>query len=601
MPRFSTRPEIAGTFGMVTSTHWLASQSGMAVLESGGNAFDAAVAAGLVLQVVEPHLNGPGGEVPVVAWSAAEQRPFVVCGQGGAPAAATIGAFGELGLDLVPGTGLLPACVPGAFGAWMLLLERWGTLPLRDVMRYAIGYAEVGHPVLPRVAATVELLADHFRAHWPTSAAQWLPGGRPPRAGELVPNKALARTYRRVLEEAEQRSTGRDGQIEAARSIFYEGFVAEAIDRFCRGEPVLDISGERHRGLLGGEDLARWRAGVEQPVTAGYRGLTVCKPGPWTQGPVLLQQLLLLEHFELDGWDPVSAELIHTTTECAKLAFADREAYYGDPAFVDVPLEDLLSPGYARARAALVTGTASRELRPGTPGGRSPLLPRCPDAAGYPADSAQGIVTNGRLPELSPDGRMRGDTCHLDVADRFGNVVSATPSGGWLQSSPTVEGLGFALGTRGEMFWLQEGLPNSLAPGKRPRTTLTPSLVLGGDGLPSLAFGTPGGDQQDQWTLLFFLRHVHHEPDLQLALDAPVWHTSHFPSSFYPRTAHPGRVHVERAVGDDVLAALRARGHDVVEEAEWSLGRTTALRRDPDGVLHAAANARGMQAYAVGR
>ncbi|MST34518.1 gamma-glutamyltransferase family protein, partial [Acidimicrobiaceae bacterium USS-CC1] len=341
----------------------------MAVLEAGGNAFDAAVAAGLVLQVVEPHLNGPGGEVPVVAWAAAEQRPFVVCGQGSAPAAATIGAFGDLGLDLVPGTGLLPACVPGAFGAWMLLLERWGTLPLRDVMGYAIGYAEAGHPVLPRVAATVELLADHFRAHWPTSAAQWLPGGRPPRAGELVPNKALARTYRRVLEEAEQRSTGRDGQIEAARSIFYEGFVAEAIDRFCRGEPVLDISGGGHRGLLGGEDLARWRAGVEEPVTAGYRGLTVCKPGPWTQGPVLLQQLRLLEHFELDGWDPVSAELIHTTTECAKLAFADREAYYGDPTFVDVPLEDLLSPGYARARAALVTVTASRELRPGSPGG----------------------------------------------------------------------------------------------------------------------------------------------------------------------------------------------------------------------------------------
>ncbi len=601
MPRFSTRPEIAGTFGMVTSTHWLASQSGMAVLEAGGNAFDAAVATGLVLQVVEPHLNGPGGEVPIVAWSVASQQPFVVCGQGTAPAAATIGAFEDLGLDLVPGTGLLPACVPGAFGAWMLLLRRWGTLPLRDVMRYAIGYAHDGHPALPRLAATLELLAEHFRAHWPTSAALWLPGGRPPKAGELVTNRALAGTYRRILQEAEQRSSDRDGQIEAARSIFYEGFVAEAVDRFSQGRPVLDISGERHHGLLTGDDLARWRPGVEEPVRLDYGGLTVCKPGPWTQGPVLLQQLRLLEHFELDGWDPVSPELVHATTECAKLAFADREAFYGDPAFVDVPLEHLLSRDYARARAALVVDTASLELRPGSPGGRPPLLPRYPDAGAYPAGSTQGIVANGRLPEVSADGRTRGDTCHLDVADRFGNVVSATPSGGWLQSSPAIEGVGFALNTRGEMFWLEEGLPNSLAPGKRPRTTLTPSLVLADNGQPSLAFGTPGGDQQDQWTLLFFLRHLHHEPDLQLALDAPMWHTSHFPSSFYPRTAQPGRVHIERTVGYDALTALRSRGHEVIEEAEWSLGRTTVIRRGPDGVLHAAADPRGMQAYAVGR
>ncbi len=601
MPPFSTRPEIAGTFGMVTSTHWLASQSGMAVLERGGNAFDAAVAAGLVLQVVEPHLNGPGGEVPIVAWSAADQQPFVVCGQGSAPAAATLRAFEDLGLDLVPGTGLLSACVPGAFGAWMLLLRRWGTLALRDVLRYAIDYAHQGHPVLPRVAATIELLADHFRAHWPTSAALWLPGGRPPKAGEVVTNRTLAGTYRRILEEAEKRSADRDGQIEAARSIFYEGFVAEAVDRFSKGQPVLDISGERHCGLLTGDDLARWRPAVEEPLRLDHRGLTVCKPGPWTQGPVLLQQLRLLEHFELGGWDPVSPELVHTITECAKLAFADREAFYGDPALVDVPLEDLLSRDYARARAALVADTASLELRPGSPGGRPPLLPRYPDTAAYPADSAQGVVANGRLPEVSADGRMRGDTCHLDVADRFGNVVSATPSGGWLQSSPTVEGVGFALGTRGEMFWLQEGLPNSLAPGKRPRTTLSPTLVLSDDGQPCLAFGTPGGDQQDQWTLLFLLRHVHHEPDLQLALDAPNWHTSHFPSSFYPRAAHPGRVHIERSVGGHVVAALRSRGHDVVEEAEWSLGRTTAIRRDAGGVLHAAADPRGMQAYAVGR
>lgn len=601
MPRFSTRPELVGTFGMVTSTHWLASQSGMAVLEKGGNAFDAAVAAGLVLQVVEPHLNGPGGEVPIVAWPAAGQQPFVVCGQGPAPAAATIRAFEDLGLDLVPGTGLLPACVPGAFGAWMLLLERWGTLALRDVMQYAIDYAHHGYPLLPRAAAAIGVVADHFRAHWPSSYALWCPDGHLRRAGELMANPELAATYRRVLEEAERRSAGRDAQIEAARSVFYEGFVAEAVDRFASTREVLDVSGDRHHGLITAQDLASWRATVEEPVSIEHRGLRICKPGPWTQGPVLLQQLRLLEHFELSGWEPVSAEVVHATTECAKLAFADREAFYGDPAFVEVPLEDLLSPGYARTRAALVDGSASAELRPGRPGGRPPVLPRYPDPARYPADAAQGLVTNGRVAESSPDGRVRGDTCHLDVADRFGNLVSATPSGGWLQGSPAIEGLGFALGTRGEMFWLQEGLANSLAPGKRPRTTLSPSLVLGDDGRPCLAFGTPGGDQQDQWSLLFFLRHLHREPDLQLALDAPMWHTSHFPSSFYPRNAHPGRVHVERTVGETVLDDLRSRGHDVVAEPEWALGRTTAIRRDPGGLLHAAANPRGMQAYAVGR
>jgi gamma-glutamyltranspeptidase/glutathione hydrolase len=289
-----------------------------------------------------------------------------------------------------------------------------------------------------------------------------------------------------------------------------------------------------------------------------------------------------------------TAEYIHTVVECAKLAFADREAYYGDPRFVDVPLNGLLDPSYAETRRALVGEDASYELRPGTVGGRFPRLPQPPAAVtGGPAGAGE--------PTVSRDDLGSGDTCHVDVVDRHGNMVSATPSGGWLHSSPVIPGLGFPLGTRAQMFWLTEGLPNSLAGGKRPRTTLTPSLALRG-GEPYLAFGTPGGDQQDQWSLNFFLSHVHFGLNLQEAIDAPNFHTEHFPSSFYPRKAAPGKIVVEDRLEPDVIAGLRARGHDLDVVDGWSLGRLSAVSRNTiDGSLRGAANPRGMQGYAVGR
>ncbi|MGH3321862.1 MAG: gamma-glutamyltransferase family protein [Streptosporangiaceae bacterium] len=579
---------------MVASTHWLASQAGMAVLEKDGNAFDAAAAAGFVLQVVEPHLNGPGGEVPIIGWDARADRPFVTCGQGTAPRTATVGAFRDLGLDLVPGTGLLPACVPGAFGGWMLLLQRYGTLRPRDVLSYAIDYAGGGFPLVPRITETIETVADLFRAHWPTSADLWLPHDVP--AGGRFANPALAETYARVVREAEAVGPDRDAQIEAARTAFYEGFVAAAVDAFASSTPVMDVSGEPHHGLLSGDDLAGWRASEEDPLAYDYRGHTVLKAGPWSQGPVFLQQLALLSGFDLDDLAPTSPELVHVITECAKLAFADREAYYGDPAFVDVPLETLLSEVYNSERRALVGEAAhTGALRPGSPDGLLPRLARLPKTA--LSSGGRGAVGE---PTVSPMGRVVGDTCHVDVVDRAGNMVSATPSGGWLQSSPTIPGLGFCLGTRAQMFWLEEGLPLSLAPGKRPRTTLTPSLALRG-GAPYMAFGTPGGDQQDQWSLLFFLRHVHHGLNLQEAIDAPASHTTHFPSSFYPREAHPGELHVESRLGDEAVQRLRTRGHQVVVEEPWSLGRLSAVIRGDDGLLRAGANPRGMQGYAVGR
>ena len=372
IPEFTTRPELAGTFGMVASTHWLASAAGMAVLERGGNAFDAAVATGLVLQVVEPHLNGLGGEVPVIAFDANRGETFVVSGQGSAPAAATREAFAALGLDLVPGSGFLAACVPGAFGAWMLLLREYGTLRLRDVLGYAIGYADAGYPLVPAISWGIASVADMFREHWPTSAEVYLPDGAVPAPGSLFRNPALAATYRGILDAAEAASADRDEQIDAARNVFYEGFVAETIAEYLSSTEVMDVTGTPHRGLLSFADLASWRPRLEAPQTLDFAGLTVCKTQPWGQGPVFLQQLALLDGFDLAA--PGTADFVHTVTECAKLAFADREAWYGDPSFYDVPIDTLLSEQYSAERRRLVGTEASASLVPGSPDGREPVL-----------------------------------------------------------------------------------------------------------------------------------------------------------------------------------------------------------------------------------
>ncbi len=591
---FTTRPEIAGTFGVAASTHWIASQTAMAVLERGGNAFDAATAAGFVLQVAEPHLNGPGGDAPIIIHDAAADRQHVICGQGVSPDAATLDRFASLGLDMVPGTGMLPAMVPGAFDAWCLMLRDWGTWELADVLAYAIGYATNGIHVVPRISATIESVRPMFEQEWTTSAAVFLPGGEVPAPGSLFANPALGATYARIVREAV--GTTREARIDAARNAWYRGFVADSIDRFFRTQEVLDTSGRRHRGLLTGADMARWAASVEDPLAYDYAGHTVLKCGPWSQGPAFLQQLALLQGFDLGAMDPFGADFVHIVAECAKLAFADREAYYGDPDFVEIPLTELLSDDYNAARRQLVTETASRELRPGTiPGfaawvdheahGRVDLLTRAPGV---------GEPTVARL------GAVGGDTCHLDVIDRAGNMVSATPSGGWLQSSPVIPDLGFPLGTRGQMFWLKSGLPTSLGPRRRPRTTLSPSMALR-DGRAWMAFGTPGGEQQDQWSAILFLRMVHHRLTIQQAIDAPSFHTEHWPSSFWPRASRPGKLVIEGRYGADVLADLLSRGHVAEMGEPWSEGRLSGARREPDGQMYAGANPRGMQGYAVGR
>jgi gamma-glutamyltranspeptidase/glutathione hydrolase len=588
---FTTRPEIEGTFGVVTTTHWIATAVGMAILEKGGNAFDAGVAAAFTLQVVEPHLNGPGGDVPVILYDTRKGRCEVLCGQGTAPAGATIAHYRSLGLDMMPGTGLLAAVVPGTFETWMMLLRDYGTLRVADVLAPAIFYASEGQPLVERANATIKTVEQLFRKYWPTSAAVYLPGGKVPETGTLFTNKTLAATYARIVREAE--SVGdRDQQIEGARAAWSRGFVAEAIDRFCRTQEVMDTSGTPHRGVLTADDIARWQPHVEAPLTYEYGGYTVCKTGPWGQGPVMLQQLALLKGFDL-GSDPTSADFVHLVVECSKLAFADREKFYGDPDFVDVPMPTLLSDAYNAERRKLITDKASLDLRPGSVEGFGSVVKLKPQDTSMAAAMGAGEPTVGKL------GEMRGDTVHFDIVDRAGNMVSSTPSGGWLQSSPVIPELGFCLGTRGQMFWLEEGHPASLAPGKRPRTTLSPTMALR-DGEPALAWGTPGGDQQDQWTTQFFLRHVHAKFNLQEASDAPAWHSEHFPISFWPRTSRPGVLVVEGRLPAATTKELERRGHIVEVGPDWSEGRLTAASRDGRR-RKAAANPRGMQGYAAGR
>jgi gamma-glutamyltranspeptidase / glutathione hydrolase len=593
---FTTRPTLQGTFGMVSSTHWIASQTAMRALEHGGNAFDAAVSAGFVLHVVEPHLNGAGGEVPAIVATAKDPTPHVLCGQGGAPAAASIAHFSSLGLDLIPGSGPLAAAVPGAVDAWLLLLRDKGTQSLQEVLEPAIGYAREGHPIGARVSTTISGVQELFENDWPTSAQAWLRDGAPPAPGSLFANRQYARTLQRLVDEGRAAGPDRETQIDYARRAWSQGFVAEAVDAFAR-KPFRDSSGGVHAGLVTAQDMGGFEATWEEPVTLDWHGYSVAKTLAWGQGPALLQTLRLLDALEdPEALDPSCVAGIHAATEAIKLCYADREAWYGD--IQDVPLATLLSRDYAAQRALLVGESASREVRPGSPDGRKPRM------AAYLMDSSAALSRDGAAtgePTVSSSGVTRGDTCHVDVVDRWGNMISATPSGGWLQSSPTIPELGFALGSRLQMFWLEQGLASSLAPGRRPRTTLTPTLVHR-DGLPVLACGSPGGDQQDQWQLIFLLRHLLGGQSLQQAIDSPMWNTPSLPGSFWPRVVEPGVLVVEDRIGEEVIARLSAMGHEVRVSDSWSLGRMCAVTRDPaSGILSAGANPRGMQGYACGR
>lgn len=600
-PSFTTRPTLTGTFGMTASTHWTATATAQAVLERGGNAFDAAVAAGFVLHVAEPHLNGPGGDLVGLFATAADPAPRVLMGQGPAPAGADIERMRGLGLDLVPGAGALAAAVPGAVDAWLVLLRDHGTWELGDVLSFAIGYARDGHPLVAGAAATIARVADLFRRDWPSSADLWMPGGAPPAAGEVVRNPAYAQVLDSLVHATcavrDDGPVGRAARIDAARREWKTGLVAQEASRFA-AEPHRHSDGGVHAGVIAADDFAAFDAGYEEPVTLEFRGRTIVKAGGWTQGPMLLQTLALLAPLADDLLDPSQEAGAHTVLEAQKLALADRDSWFGDD---DVDLAALLSAEYLDRRRALIGPEASRDVRPGSPRDEAPWRPPLRTAAQIAADFAvDGLDPTAGEPTVSRRGETRGDTCHLDVMDRWGNVVSITPSGGWLQSSPTIPALGFCLGTRLQMTWLDPDAPSALRPGRRPRTTLSPTLVLR-DGATEFAIGTPGGDQQDQWQLLALLRMLVGGYAPQEAIDAPALHTTAMPESFWPRTWEPAGAVVEDRLGDDVIAGLERRGHRVTRAGAWSLGRVSAVGRRDDGVLWAAANPRGMQGYAAGR
>ena len=595
---FTTRPEIDGTFGVVATTHWIATAVAMGILEKGGNAFDAGIAAAFTLQVVEPHLCGPGGDVPVMVWDTRKGKPEVICGQGPAPAGATIAHYRDhLGLDIIPGTGLLAPCIPGTFETYMLVLRDYGTMRLRDVLEPSIGYARNGHPIVDRACQTINTVKALFTEHWPTSAQVYLPGGNIPAPGTLFRNPQHAETYLRLLSEAEAGGGPREAEIERARRAWSHGFVAEAIDRFCRTQEVMDVSGRRHKGVLTGQDIAGWQPTIEDPVSLQYGNYTLLKPGPWTQAPAMLQILAILKGFDIEKLAPTDPDFVHLWIEAAKLAYADREAFYGDPKFARVPMETLLSERYNNDRRRQISQWANMEQRPGVIegfGGKV-IVKDAPKGA----FAGAGEPTVGKIEGMTASGLVRGDTVHIDIIDRDGNMFTATPSGGWLQSSPVIPALGWPLGSRAQMFWLDESHPGALQPGKRPRSTLSVGMALR-DGAPYMIWGTPGGDQQDQWNSQLFLRHAHFGMNLQEAIDAPAWHIEHFPASFWPRAARPGVAVIEARMPAATLKELERRGHKVELGPDWSEGRLTAASQD--GVRRkAAANPRGMQGYAAGR
>ncbi len=559
-------PLLMGRQVMLATEHYLSASAGARIFAHGGNAIDAAVAAIFVEGVVNPHLHTIGGEAPMLIHSAAERRVVAINGNMRAPARATIAHYKSLGLELVPGEGLLAAGVPAALGALVCALSKFGTRALADVIEPAMALAEDGFPVhaglageaatisgtagTPAMARGASILsnAQKFRDSWPSSARVYLPGGEPPAPGDVIRNPALARFFRRLLEaEASARNRGREAGLEAARERFYSGDIAREIVAWS----------EANGGLLGLEDLAGFVTKVEQPVHADYRGLEVFKCPPWSQGPVFLQQLRILEGADLRAMGHNSADYIHFVTEAAKLAFADREAWYADPDFVAVPIDALLSPRYAAMRRELIDPQrASIEHRPGDPVNMRALAP------------------NGAEPRAWGPG-----TIHVAAADRSGNLIAITASGGWIPSSPVIDALGFPLGTRMQTFYLDPRHPNALMPGKRPRTTLSPSLVTRA-GEPYLAFGTEGGDQQDQWTLQFFLNVVEFGMNLQEAIEAPKFSSAHFPSTFFPHAAHPGVLRIESRIDESVRAALSARGHQLKLRPAWSEGRVLAVEID---------------------
>ena len=598
MSPFTTRPVIIGRHGVVTSGHYLATAAGFRIIDQGGNAIDAAAAMSFCLNLLEPQSCGIGGEVPLLIYSAKEQKPFAISGIGWSPLSFTTDWCKENTIDLIPGDGYLPACVPAVVGTWALALARFGTMSFTQILQPAIDLAENGYPMYQRLRDRLYAHLNKYLELYPTTGEVYCPGGMPPEVGEIFTNPDFANTLKTMCNaETNAKHKGRITGIEAARAAFYDGSISETILQFISDNPVEDASGRVHKGLLQDLDFAGWQAEIEAPISLQHNDLDIHKCSSWTQGPTFLQQLNILKNFNLKDLGHNSADYLHIWIESAKLAFADREAYYGDPHFDQVNWNILLSDEYSQSRSNLIGTEASLDMRPGLAGHQIPSYALRPVGA----DNRLSLeLEESIIKDLGLGHAHIGDTTHLDAMDHAGNMIAATPSGGWLGTSPVIRGLGFPLGTRGQMFYLNPQRPNSLAPHKRPRATLTPTLITKNH-KPFMAFGTPGGDAQEQWTLQFFLNHIEFDMSLQEALDAPTLHSVHFPSSFYPREAYPGRVMVESRIDETVRNQLIQRGHQVIAIDGWSNGKVMAIKYDEQhNTIWGAVAPKGEVGYAIG-
>lgn len=567
------RPAVSGPRAGLATGHPLTSAAAFETLIRGGNAFDAGVTALLVGGVVEQDLYGLGGESLILVYPAAEGRVTSVVAQGWAPRGASIEWYESRGRDLF-GEGLDPAVVPGALHGALTVLERWGTMSFEHVSARAVEYARHGFPLRPLTARAVEANLEFIEA-WPDNRRFWLkPDGSLYAAGETIRFPDLAATLTKMVEaERAHAHLGRERGVAAARDRFYEGDVAEAMVAFL----------QEHGAPFELADFADFHSRVEEPARADYRGYTVYKHGFNSQGPVLLQALNILEEFDLRAMGHNSPDYLHTVVEAMKLAYADRDTYYADPDFVDVPAAGLLSTAYARERAAEIDpGRASSAFRAGDP------LPHDPHVDEWPfwvADVADGVAVSGADGSFVPSAGGLKDTTHVAIIDEEGNVFDATPSGGWTGGGVILGGTGIGLSTRGEQFWLDRGRANQLRPRARPRYTLTPSIVFR-DGEPLMAIGTPGGDNQDQTILQAFLNVVEFwedwYPNLHDALAWPRVRTQHLHGSFWPHAAGFNRLDVEGGVPPEVADELRRRGHLVNEVRPFGMsGCATAVLVDP--------------------
>jgi gamma-glutamyltranspeptidase/glutathione hydrolase len=565
----SHRPVISARRHVISAGHYLAAHAGFVMLEAGGNAIDAGVAAGIALGVLQSDLVSLAGVAPIILYHADSRKVFTISGLGVWPRLMTPDYFMKRHGGKIP-RGLLRTVVPAAPDAWIEALQRWGTMSFGDVAAAAIRFAKEGFAAHPLLCETITTHRTGYE-EWPTNRAIYLPNGRPPQVGELFVQSDLAKSLQYMVDqERAVLSKGRQAGLEAARAAFYTGDLGRTIIAYH----------EANGGLLRMGDLAAFRCGIEPSVAVPFGKLSVHTCGPWCQGPVLAQMLRLVEATGVHKQPHNSFEYVHALTEIMKLAFADRHAYYGDPRFVDVPLDRLLSESYAAERARLVHhGRAWPQMPP--PGLAEPGMAH-----------ACGPVTSAQQPQL--------DTSYVCVVDRHGNVFSATPSD-VSSSTPVIPGTGLCPSSRGSQSWADPALPASVAPGKRPRLTPSPALALGPDGR-AIPFGTPGGDVQAQAMLQTLLNRFEFGMDPQTAVEAPRFATFSFPDSFEPHSIQPGRLVLEARLPQSLADQLAGVGHDVAwwPEWTWKAGAVCMIDSDPRaGVHHAGADPR-RSTYALG-